>query len=105
MAFFLLQAPLLLAETTLRRRARAAGISLHPFIARLGVLLVLGIAADAFFWPVVTQPLLVARLALSGRVLLRDLRVVCEGAGGAGGEWCQGAVGALEGGVAAVAGR
>jgi hypothetical protein len=83
LAFFALQAPLLLLESRARRAARALGVSLHPFAARLLVLLALGAAADALFWPVVVQPLLLARLAAGARVVARDAAVVLAAAGDA----------------------
>jgi hypothetical protein len=84
MAFFLLQAPLLLAESRARRWARAAGAAPRPAAARLAVLVVLGLVADAFFWPVVAQPLLVARIAASAHGFCSDALVVAAGVAPAG---------------------
>lgn len=47
--FFSLQGLLLACEGSLKRLCQAAGLALHPVVARLAVLLVLGITADAFF--------------------------------------------------------
>jgi hypothetical protein len=49
LAFFSLQGLLLALEGGLKRRAAVAGLSLHPAVASLAVLLVLGVTADALF--------------------------------------------------------
>ncbi|GBF93523.1 hypothetical protein Rsub_06656 [Raphidocelis subcapitata] len=88
-AFFALQAPLLMAERAARRAAAAAGAAPRPAVARLAVLLALGVAADGLFWPVLTQPLVARRLAASARGAARDActlatRLGAFGGGGAG---------------------
>lgn len=49
LAFFSLQGLLLAAESGLKRRCAAAGLRLHPAVASLAVLLVLGVTADTLF--------------------------------------------------------
>jgi hypothetical protein len=73
LAFFSLQGPLLAGEAALKRRARAAGLSLHLRVASLAVLLVLGLTADAFFWPPLVQPALLQPLRQSAATTLAQL--------------------------------
>lgn len=60
--FFSLQGLLLAVESALKRRCAKLGLQLHPVAASLAVLLVLGVTADEFFWPVLVQPKLVQPL-------------------------------------------
>jgi hypothetical protein len=56
--FFALQGLLLAAESSMRRHGQKLGLALHPRIASLAVLLLLGMTADAFFWGPVKAALL-----------------------------------------------
>lgn len=60
--FFSMQGLLLAAESVVKRRCKRSGLQLHPVVASLAVLLVLGMTADAFFWPVLIQPKVVEPL-------------------------------------------
>eukprot|EP00877_Chromochloris_zofingiensis_P004344 jgi/Chrzof1/13910/Cz08g17040.t1 len=79
--FFTMQGPLLAVEGILKRRSKQYGLTLDPAVARLAVLLVLGIAADLWFWPVVTQPVLLSRLATAMTKGSRDIVALMQVAG------------------------
>lgn len=78
LAFFALQAPLLLLESAARRAAARGGVSLRPAAARCGVLLALGVLAHPLFFPVLTQPAVTQRV---GRSVARMLSDLCAAAG------------------------
>jgi hypothetical protein len=59
--FFTLQGPVMALEKPLKRRARALGFELHPWVSPLAVLMVLNVMADLWFWPAVTDKVVVGR--------------------------------------------
>ena len=56
--FFTVQGPVMALEKPLKKWARGLGFELHPWVSPLAVLMVLGVMADLWFWPVVTDEVL-----------------------------------------------